>query len=63
MDIFGVSGSWGDHCSWRGMIRDVTLGITLVRKPVYAAVAVLTSVLVFFLLYFKKGDAERKCYL
>ena len=41
-----------------GMIRDVTLGILPLRecfqKPVYAAVAVLTSVLVFFLLYFKR---------
>ena len=55
MDIFGVSVLGVITAVGGGMIRDVTLGITppgVFQKPVYAAVAVLTSVLVFFLLYF-----------
>ena len=44
MDIFGVS--------VLGVITAVGGG--MIQKPVYAAVAVLTSVLVFFLLYFKR---------
>lgn len=57
MDIFGVSVLGVITAVGGGMIRDVTLGITppgVFQKPVYAAVAVLTSVLVFFLLYFKR---------
>ena len=56
MDIFGVSVLGVITAVGGGMIRDVTLGITSgsFQKPVYAAVAVLTSVLVFFLLYFKR---------
>ena len=57
MDIFGVSVLGVITAVGGGMIRDVTLGIIppgVFQKPVYAAVAVLTSVLVFFLLYFKR---------
>lgn len=57
MDIFGVSVLGVITAVGGGMIRDVTLGITppgVFQEPVYAAVAVLTSVLVFFLLYFKR---------
>ena len=54
MDIFGVSVLGVITAVGGGMIRDVTLGIIppgVFQKPVYAAVAVLTSVLVFFILY------------
>lgn len=61
MDIFGVSVLGVITAVGGGMIRDVTLGIIppgVFQKPVYAAVAVLTSVLVFFLLYFKRELLE-----
>ena len=57
MDIFGVTVLGVITAVGGGMIRDVTLGIIppgVFQKPVYAAVAVLTSVLVFFLLCFKR---------
>lgn len=57
MDIFGVSVLGVVTAVGGGMIRDVILGLQppgVFQKPVYAAVAVLTSVLVFFFLYFKK---------
>ena len=61
MDIFGVTVLGVITAVGGGMIRDVTLGIIppgVFQKPVYAAVAVLTSVLVFFLLYFKRELLE-----
>ena len=61
MDIFGVSVLGVITAVGGGMIRDVTLGIIppgVFQKPVYAAVAVFTSVLVFFLLYFKREFLE-----
>ena len=57
MDIFGVTVLGVITAVGGGMIRDVTLGIIppgVFQKPFYAAVAVITSVLVFFLLYFKR---------
>ena len=60
-DIFGVTVLGVITAVGGGMIRDVTLGIIppgVFQKPVYAAVAVLTSVLVFFLLYFKRELLE-----
>ena len=61
MDIFGVTVLGVITAVGGGMIRDVTLGITppgVFKEPVYAAVAVLTSVLVFFLLYYKRDILE-----
>ena len=61
MDIFGVTVLGVITAVGGGMIRDVTLGLIppgVFQKPVYAAVAVLTSVLVFFLLYFKRELLE-----
>lgn len=61
MDIFGVTVLGVITAVGGGMIRDVTLGITppgVFKKPVYAAVAVLTSVIVFFLLYYKRDILE-----
>ena len=61
MDIFGISVLGVITAVGGGMIRDVTLGIIppgVFQKPVYAAVAVFTSVLVFLLFYFKKEFLE-----
>ena len=61
MDIFGVSVLGVITAVGGGMIRDVILGIIppgVFQNPVYAAVAVITSVLVFFLLYFKRELLE-----
>ena len=63
MDIFGVTVLGVITAVGGGMIRDVTLGIVppgVFKKPVYAAVAVLTSVIVFFLLYYKRDILGRK---
>ena len=61
MDIFGVSVLGVITAVGGGMIRDVILGIIppgVFQNPVYAAVAVITSILVFFLLYFKRELLE-----
>lgn len=61
MDIFGISVLGVITAVGGGMIRDVILGIIppgVFQNPVYAAVAVITSVLVFFLLYFKRELLE-----
>ena len=57
MDVFGVCVLGVVTAVGGGMVRDVILGNipgALVR-PVYVAVAVAAALLVFLVLYFKKG--------
>ena len=61
MDIFGVCVLGVVTAVGGGMIRDVVLGIIppgVFQNPVYAAVATVTSCLVFFVLYWKRELLE-----
>ena len=56
MDVFGVCVLGFVTAVGGGMVRDVILGITppnVFRNPTYALVAVITSLIVFFLIYIK----------
>ena len=62
MDVFGVCVLGVVTAVGGGMVRDVILGNipgALVR-PVYVAVAVAAALLVFLVLYFKKGLLQGK---
>ena len=57
MDVFGVCVLGYVTAVGGGMVRDVILGITppnVFRNPDYALVAVITSIVVFFVIYMKK---------
>ena len=57
MDIFGVCVLGFVTACGGGMVRDVILGITppnVFRNPSYALVAVVTSVIVFAVIYVKR---------
>ena len=57
MDIFGVCVLGFVTAVGGGMVRDVILGITppnVFRNPSYALVAVITSLIVFALIYIKR---------
>lgn len=63
MDLFGVCVLGVMTAVGGGMIRDVVLGITpptVFTKPSYALVAMLTSGIVFLILYVKKELLEGK---
>lgn len=58
MDVFGVIVLGVVTAVGGGMIRDVVLGITppnVFQHPVYATVAMVTSLVVFLIMYWKKG--------
>lgn len=63
MDVFGVCVLGVVTAVGGGMIRDIILGIIppgVFQNPVYAAVATVTSCLVFLVLYWKKEILEGK---
>ena len=58
MDVFGVIVLGVVTAVGGGMIRDIDLGITppnVFQHPVYATVAMVTSLVVFLIMYWKKG--------
>ena len=58
MDVFGVIVLGVVTAVGGGMIRDIVLGITppnVFQHPVYATVAMVTSLVVFLIMYWKKG--------
>lgn len=64
MDIFGVNVLGITTAIGGGIIRDVILGIHppgTFRNPVYVLSAIITSSLLFFIVYFNKRFLESRC--
>lgn len=62
MDIFGVLVLGVTTAVGGGMIRDILLGVlppTMFRKSVYVIVAVITTLIVFLVMYFLQGKINR----
>lgn len=63
MDLFGVCVLGVTTSVGGGMIRDLLLGIIppgMFRKPIYTAVAILTSILLFFIIYTRRNIKNKK---
>ncbi len=63
MDLFGVCVLGVTTSVGGGMIRDLLLGIIppgMFRKPIYTSVAILTSILLFFIIYTRRNIKNEK---
>lgn len=63
MDLFGVCVLGVTTSVGGGMIRDLLLGIIppgMFRKPVYTIVAVITSIVLFFIIYTRRNIKNKK---
>ena len=63
MDLFGVCVLGVTTSVGGGMIRDLLLGIIppgMFRKPIYTPVAILTSILLFFIIYTRRNIKNEK---
>ncbi|MCI8446937.1 MAG: trimeric intracellular cation channel family protein [Eubacterium sp.] len=63
MDLFGVCVLGVTTSVGGGMIRDLLLGIIppgMFRKPIYTSVAILTSILLFFIIYTRRNIKNKK---
>ena len=63
MDLFGVCVLGVTTSVGGGMIRDLLLGIIppgMFRKPIYISVAILTSILLFFIIYTRRNIKNEK---
>lgn len=66
MDVLGVCVLGMTTAVGGGMIRDLILGVNppaMFQNPLYAIVAILFSLIVFFVIYFKRKLKESKLYI